>query len=52
MALTGAMSGPDVGEQIKLIHLGETGAVNSVSLQQRIETLKDVLAKQPKPVAA
>lgn len=54
LALTGRMSGPDVGEQVKLLHLAEKGAVNVVGLPARIAELKEVLSKHPaekEPVA-
>jgi len=54
LALTGRMSGPDVGEQVKLLHLAEKGAVSVVGLPARIAELKEVLSKHPaekEPVA-
>ncbi len=47
LALTGRMSGPDVGEQVKLLHLAGDGAVSVVGLPARIAELKEVLSKHP-----
>jgi glutamyl-tRNA synthetase len=47
LALTGRMSGPDVGEQIRILHLAETGATKVVDLPTRIEKLREVLRKAP-----
>lgn len=49
LALTGGMSGPDVGEQLQLVSAG-TGVVMEglpiVSISARVEALKSYLAKQ------
>jgi hypothetical protein len=44
LALTGKMSGPDVGEQIRLLHLAEGHAAGLVPLSERITKLKAFLA--------
>ncbi|CAM9597847.1 unnamed protein product [Ectocarpus sp. 13 AM-2016] len=46
LALTGSMSGPDIGEQLKLLELASEEGVENVSLATRIETLKAWLATQ------
>ncbi|CAB1103538.1 unnamed protein product [Ectocarpus sp. CCAP 1310/34] len=46
LALTGSMSGPDIGEQLKLLELASEEGVENVSLAARIETLKAWLAMQ------
>lgn len=52
LALTGRMSGPDVGEQVRLLHLAGSGAVGVVGLEARVKALKEELAKHPAPVVA
>jgi glutamyl/glutaminyl-tRNA synthetase len=52
LALTGRMSGPDVGEQVKLLHLAGAGATAVVGLEERVKALKEVLAKHPAPAVA
>ena len=54
LALTGRMSGPDVGEQVKLLELAKEGAEKSVAVEARIALLKEVMSKHPaaKEVAA
>ncbi len=53
LALTGRMSGPDVGEQVRLLHLaGEGAAGQVVGLEARVQALKEVLAKHPAPAVA
>jgi len=45
LALTGKMSGPDVGQVVKLLHMTEGVAPDRVSLKERIDTLREVAAK-------
>lgn len=54
LALTGRMSGPDVGEQLRVLHLAQQGAASDqpvVPLASRIQSLKAYLTAN-KPVAA
>eukprot|EP00903_Cladosiphon_okamuranus_P013091 g12211.t1 len=46
LALTGNMSGPDIGEQLGLLEAASSEGVENVSLSARIDTLKAWLAAQ------
>eukprot|EP00752_Nemacystus_decipiens_P005945 g5369.t1 len=46
LALTGSMSGPDIGEQLGLLEAASEEGVEHVSLAARVDTLKDWLAAQ------
>mmetsp|Transcript_8207 Transcript_8207/g.24698 ORF Transcript_8207/g.24698 Transcript_8207/m.24698 type:complete len:588 (+) Transcript_8207:63-1826(+) len=43
LALTGKMSGPDIGDVVRLLKLSHGVTPNVVTLEQRIETLRSVL---------
>jgi len=52
LAVTGAMSGPDIGAQLKLVSLADGQVKSFVPLEQRIDVLRTWLTEnQPAPSA-